>query len=709
MTNTFSSFRFVLLSSLFIIQLNSILLSQNYWERTSGPGTAVVYDFLFKDDFILIATWIGGMYKSTDGGESWQHMENEFSHSSVYALKLLSNGNILAGTESGIHISSDNGETWFYSALPDYPVSTITIDETDSIYIGSYYEYDIYRSGDNGIHWHSLNSGIFGVRSITIKNLNTILVSTNDRIYRSTDRGISWTQVFATNLFSQAIDITFNQSGNFAAISDFAGIFYLSTDEGITWDSVSTLPYSRARKIYSYSYGDYLVGSYGVFRSSDEGQTWLQLDGFQGSGVVRSIAKSGNSFYAGTYFTGVFRSTDSGNNWFQSSNGINHSTVSLLSKDYDGNIYAVSVQAGLSSTTDNGENWEILSAMSTLNSLSASPNGYLFGGIGSATTGVILRSSDSGHTWERIYENYDDTTVIQVIVNFDASVYALIAHKLFKSTNNGDSWFHVEVASPNEFINKIIINNIGYLYVQSSSDYFRSSDNGETWVGLTSTPGGLNIFGISKSDEMYATASDSGFYRSTDFGDIWNYIYKGNGQTVRSFADNDLGYLFILLPGAGILRSTDNGLSWQEINSGLEGISIYCLIITDDDYLIASTGGKGVYRSVNKTTSVENSFVELPNTILLDQNYPNPFNPTTKIRYQVPQNSKVSLKVFDVLGKEIATLVDEYKSAGVYEVEFSAKGGSTSDGDGSGLSSGIYFYQLNTGESVHTKKMILLK
>ena len=83
----------------------------------------------------------------------------------------------------------------------------------------------------------------------------------------------------------------------------------------------------------------------------------------------------------------------------------------------------------------------------------------------------------------------------------------------------------------------------------------------------------------------------------------------------------------------------------------------------------------------------------------LYQNFPNPFNPTTKINYSVPQSSNVLLKVFDVLGNEVATLVNEEKSAGTYEVEF----------DGSGLTSGIYFYQLKASNYVETKKMMLLK
>jgi hypothetical protein len=87
------------------------------------------------------------------------------------------------------------------------------------------------------------------------------------------------------------------------------------------------------------------------------------------------------------------------------------------------------------------------------------------------------------------------------------------------------------------------------------------------------------------------------------------------------------------------------------------------------------------------------------NSYSLSNNYPNPFNPSTKISWQLPVRGQVSLKVYDVLGNEVATLVNEEKPAGIYEVAFNA----------SDLSSGVYFYQLKTGNFISTKKMILLK
>lgn len=694
MKNIFSSNPIVILTSILLccFQSNSSF-AQNYWERTPGPGTVIVYDFIFKDDFVLIGTWLGGMYKSTDAGETWNHLENEFSNKSVYSLELLPNGNILAGSGNGIHFSSDNGETWTQSSLTDFLVSTITLDDAGSIYVGSVYENNIYRSNDYGVNWTALNSDIWGIRSIVTKDINLIVVASDAGIYRSSDTGATWQNVLPPN---QSInDLTLIHNGNFAAISNF-GDFYISSDEGMNWDSISTINNS-ARIIFSSSNGDIYLGSYGVYRSTNEGISWTKLNFLQSSGMVRSIAENNNFFFAGTYFSGVFRSVDSGNNWSQSSSGINNSTISTMEKGLINKVYAISVPAGLSVTSDNGENWSVLNTMGPVTSFTASPNGTIFASSGGSLMGVILRSIDSGTYWDIILQV--DSAITQVNVNLDNSVYAIINHKLFKSSNNGNDWFEIQLTSPAEFIKSVTFNNIGYIFCETGTGYFRSSDNGGNWEYLVSTPEGIVIFGITKTNEMYATASDSNFYRSTDFGNSWNSIYKSNGNAVKSFADDSEGNLFILLSGTGVLRSADNGISWQEINSGLDNVSLNNLIITDNDYILAGTSGEGVYKSVNKTTSLENSFAELPTSFLLEQNYPNPFNPTTNIRFKIAESGYVSLKIFDVLGNEIETLISGEKPSGDYEVKF----------DGRSLSSGIYFYQLRSGEIIQTKKMILIR
>ncbi len=112
------------------------------------------------------------------------------------------------------------------------------------------------------------------------------------------------------------------------------------------------------------------------------------------------------------------------------------------------------------------------------------------------------------------------------------------------------------------------------------------------------------------------------------------------------------------------------------------------------------------YGNPNIVTDIQKIPLSSPNNFLLCQNYPNPFNPSTTINYSIPnvistegRNLKVTLKVYDVLGNEVATLVDEYKPAGIYSAQFTMKN----------LTSGIYFYKLSAGDFVETKKMILLK
>jgi len=129
-----------------------------------------------------------------------------------------------------------------------------------------------------------------------------------------------------------------------------------------------------------------------------------------------------------------------------------------------------------------------------------------------------------------------------------------------------------------------------------------------------------------------------------------------------------------------------------------------------NNVLRVATHGNGVYeRKLLSTivTKVDDNKIVVED-FRLGQNYPNPFNPSTKIKFTIPQSVilseaknliPVQLKVYDILGNEVATLVNEEKPAGIYEVEF----------DAFGLSSGIYFYKLNSGNFVQTKKMILLR
>jgi len=123
---------------------------------------------------------------------------------------------------------------------------------------------------------------------------------------------------------------------------------------------------------------------------------------------------------------------------------------------------------------------------------------------------------------------------------------------------------------------------------------------------------------------------------------------------------------------------------------GLDEIRIYSRALSESEV-------NDIYNQV--TAVEENEIGELPTNYYLAQNYPNPFNPSTKITYSIPQSSKVVIKVFDLLGNEIETLVNEEKTTGTYEITWYA----------TGLPSGVYFYRIQAGDFIQTKKMVLMK
>ena len=149
-----------------------------------------------------------------------------------------------------------------------------------------------------------------------------------------------------------------------------------------------------------------------------------------------------------------------------------------------------------------------------------------------------------------------------------------------------------------------------------------------------------------------------------------------------------------------------DGMNWTlytTSNSSLPDKEVNSIVIEENGNRWIGTAYGGVLTYYQgKIVSVENytdTRYQIPDKYLLYQNYPNPFNPSTKIRFRISNSGFVSIKVYDILGREVTTLVNDEKPAGIYEVSF----------DASELSSGVYFYKLRTGNYIQTKKMVLLR
>jgi hypothetical protein len=158
----------------------------------------------------------------------------------------------------------------------------------------------------------------------------------------------------------------------------------------------------------------------------------------------------------------------------------------------------------------------------------------------------------------------------------------------------------------------------------------------------------------------------------------------------------------------GFYISSNNGVSWNENHQGFNITPSVRAILISNNYVFIGTEENSIWRRpLSELVGIQNIGTEIQSSFSLFQNYPNPFNPITKIRFDVANgfpvrtsgNDKVVLKVYDVMGREVQTLVNESLKPGTYEATF----------DGSQLTSGVYFYKLIAGNFVETKKMLLIK
>lgn len=199
---------------------------------------------------------------------------------------------------------------------------------------------------------------------------------------------------------------------------------------------------------------------------------------------------------------------------------------------------------------------------------------------------------------------------------------------------------------------------------------FRSTNNGTNWIKTDSGITNKNIVSLLATDSfIYAGTFGSGVFRSGNNGDFWEFSGLNN-KRVYALYETINGHIFAGTDST-IFRSVDNGITWNSIN-----------IITS------------IYN--NEASNSNPSFSLL-------QNYPNPFNPSTVIKYKISESRLTTLKVYDILGQEVTTLINEVKSPGEYSVELNAASGSRR------IASGVYFYELRTGDFIQRKKMMLLK
>ena len=375
----------------------------------------------------------------------------------------------------------------------------------------------------------------------------------------------------------------------------------------------------------------------------------------------------------------ILTSNDSGKTWKSQDFGEILWRCAFQSKD---TIWAVAITDLITKSTDGGETWDTVNLDSSSTFIGYKEAVFfldkMHGWIGGSGKNYeyILRTDNGGKTWQKVALDSADIWDISFVDTLNGWACSWEGARIFKTTDGGKSWI---------LNTRILINN------QTFGDPLRR-------IYFTTRDSGWTVGGI---------AGDQIIARTTDGGENWNVYKDINGSSLHGlwFTDSQNGWTVGgANAGPRIIRTTDGGENWVlQKNVPVS----YFLPYIESIYMFDSNTGFAVADSgiILKTTNggyltgIGNISSIIPNKVELFQNYPNPFNPSTKINYNLPSGSFVILKIYDNLGRELKTLVNDYQNAGLHSVNF----------DGNDLSSGIYYYKLQAGDFNKTKKLILLK
>lgn len=603
----------------------------------------------------------GIVYKSVNGGLTWTPSNTGIASEKMNSIyfKDAQNG-IVVGNNGKVYLTVNGGTSWTPESVPSVKNLLDVKYFPDGIAIVGEWGTLLLKNGTSS--WTQvptrINTDIRGVAGTSISDVH---VCGGGGFIRNNANNSSAFLNFEKNpMLANLVDIIYFGNTGFA-VSSLNNAVIKTIDGGLTWSlpAGASVTYSWAAK----------PGASGNFLGNN-----LCLDPTNRDAVFIAF---GNQ---------VYRSADKGDSWGPVGNPIpsGNTPHSFYVSPLNPNIWVVATESSpdkVYRTTDYGQTWTQVLAMNfssygqPLEMDQNNPHVFYF----APDNGGFYRSTDDGATFTNIFNSiigsggnfrspcdllvmWDNPNVIFLADGITGSGLAT----LFKSENGGVDW-------------KLVRTNSSSSEIPSMCN--TQFDQSTFWT--TEWPG-QNI------------------YKTTNFGDNWFVEHSNNNSGWGSDICHEDPTVIVTGSWSNKAWITVNGgATWPEISSGLSGHG-GGIMVPDRGYILAHQGSNIYKLNVIYTvlTSVqENILSSIPKDFNLGQNYPNPFNPSTKINYDLPKSGNVVLKVYNELGREVSTLVNSYKSAGSYEINFNA----------SNLSSGIYFYKLETDGLTATKKMLLVK
>jgi photosystem II stability/assembly factor-like uncharacterized protein len=703
------------------------LLGQS-WSLVNDYIPEVLWDVAFASASIGITVGQQGqVFRTVDGGASWSFYDlgtNEILRTAYFAD--VKHGFILG---NAMYQTTNSGASWVISAGPGLPMESIYfVDNQHGTVVGA-----------NGSIFHTTNGGSSWIvqtsnASNTLKGVwftsenNGIIVGEAGIILRTSDGGSSWNHSLSGTL--QDLNSIYFLNGSTGFIAGGNGTILRTTDGGLSWlpsqvefTVVSLLKVRMLDASNGFAFGNSSNPAAPIefFRTTDGGLTWSR----QSYGKNRAVQFYGMAvidpkrcIVVGSFGT-VMRTTDGGSTW-QSQELLPDVDLVGVTAPFSGILtrsFVAPSSAGFTFESSNGATWVLNRytgrALRAIDGAGASLNMSTSIMAGDAGTVVVADANQRIGTTAIVQLRSDLELKSVFMQDRDTAYIVADSGYLYKSTNRGRSW------TPASTGGDVQINGIGFtdamngFAVGEAGWIKRSTDFGRSWVNaFRITPATLNAIAFASPYVGIIAGEHGTILRTSNGGLFWAILPSPIRADLHAvaFATPDLA---LAVGDSGrIIGSRDGGRSWQiqesPVTTNLRGVAFL-----DETVAVAVGEKRTIVRTTSGVTSVEgDKGKKIPNGFALEQNYPNPFNPKTDVRYQVGQTlgpaggrpgvaavSEVKITVYDVLGREVAVLVNERKLPGRYEVTF----------DGSHLASGVYFYRMQAGNFVQTRKLTLLK
>ena len=733
-----------------VFAFSSFVVGQSDWEWVNPkPQGFDLNDVAFLSATHAVAVGDEGVViRTTNGGLNW-----EVSYLPVGAYNDLrgvqfrnSNLGAIVGESGSVYLTTDGGITWLpkhiggsnYLRSLAFANDTIIVavgNSTDSITTQMFRSTDL---GDTWTRWHfsqSLDAVFFNTDS------NGVAAGSGGFMVFTTDGGVTWAPQY--NGYASIEDIHFSSSSKGWAVGSYSSggfpsidhpVVMRSLDSGKTWNSVNIGIDSVApRGVWFISDNKgFIVAGDGrgdgtMIRTTDGGFSWskqpvvgyrLGAITFDPGGVGMLVGGDGL----------IMTSNNSGGRWL-------NSYTNILSRQhyYDASFYDICfsdqyhawavARHDLARSSNQGDSWLVEPLSPNYNfetvRFGDNNNGLVMGWSPVNTDSfktLLVVTTNGGAAWQSV--TLDSSLKIQMLTDINLTengigyavgyrhpnprnhIYGIIGDFILKTTNGGLTWFFSLIDSNITFFRGISCS--GQFAITRTDDALYITTNaGDSWsrqnfAGL-GTQYHIRRCQALSDGVAYMTLREGYVLKSTNYGVDWAPVWlSGRDLLDLTFYDTDFGV--VISGGSYIAATSDGGNSWVE-QTTTPNFNLDHIAFANKNIGLAVGQGSMIIKTTTGGITDVGSGGGLPLQFFLQQNYPNPFNPVTTINYSLPQAEWVTVRIYNVLGSEVATLVDEQKYPGNYQVAW----------NGEGFSSGVYFYKMVTGASTLVKKMVLIK